>query len=122
MPLTRTTHTNAAPTTALAGRLARARHDRFVGRQLELQILRDALAAAEPPFSVLHVHGPGGIGKSALLDEYARLAREQGRPVVRLERVERLADRDVVAALRSAAGAPTAPLDELPDWPADPVL
>jgi hypothetical protein len=122
MPLTRSSHSSAAPTAALAGRLARVRHDRFVGREFELQMLRDALAAAEPPFSVLHVHGPGGIGKSALLDEYARLAREQGRPVVRLERVERLADRDVVAELRSAAGAPPAPVDELPDWPADPVL
>ena len=37
-------------------------------------MFRAALLAQEPPFAVLFVHGPGGIGKSSLLREYARLA------------------------------------------------
>jgi hypothetical protein len=66
----------------LADRLAVARHRRFVGRVAELELFRSALAEPEPPFSVLHVYGPGGVGKTALLAEYARLAEEAGVPAV----------------------------------------
>ena len=45
-----------------AGRARRA----FVGRAAELELFRSALEAPEP-FSVLWVHGPGGVGKTALL-------------------------------------------------------
>ncbi len=38
-----------------------------VGRERELGVLRAAAAAAEPPFLVGFVHGPGGIGKSHLV-------------------------------------------------------
>src|SRR5690349_9114088 len=58
-----------APT--VADRLKSARRRRFVGRAAELELLQGALAAAEPPFSVLWVHGPGGVGKTALLGEFA---------------------------------------------------
>jgi hypothetical protein len=51
----------------LAGRLAAARRRSFVGRGTELDLVRRALAADLPPFAVLHVHGPGGIGKTSLL-------------------------------------------------------
>jgi hypothetical protein len=69
----------------LADRLALARRSRFIGRQAELDVLAAALAARKPPFSVLHVHGPGGVGKSTLLREFARLARAAGRPVVTVD-------------------------------------
>ncbi|HSO56452.1 MAG TPA: ATP-binding protein, partial [Actinomycetes bacterium] len=39
----------------------------------------------EPPFSVLHVHGPAGIGKTRLLDVFAGLAADAGDSVVRLD-------------------------------------
>lgn len=35
----------------------------FVGRVAEFDLLRTALESDEPPFAVLHVFGPGGIGK-----------------------------------------------------------
>src|SRR5215216_6781451 len=54
--------------------LASRRRRRFVGRASEVELFRVALEAAEPPFSVLHVHGPAGIGKTRLLDVYAGLA------------------------------------------------
>ena len=69
----------------LADRLAAARRKRFVGRVGELDLFRSALLDSEPPFAVLHLYGPGGVGKTALLAEYARLAAEAGVPVVQLD-------------------------------------
>jgi hypothetical protein len=87
--------------------LERARRRRFVGRTAELELLADALAAEEPPFVVLYVHGPGGVGKSALLRALADLAAEAGATPVLLD------GRDVdpsperfLAALGRATGAP----------------
>lgn len=65
----------------LAGLLADARGRAFVGRTEELAAFADSLAGAAPA-RVHLVHGPGGIGKSTLLDAFARLAVAQGhRPV-----------------------------------------
>ena len=69
----------------IADRLAAARHGRFVGRMAELELFRSALLAAEPPCVVLHIYGPGGVGKTTLLREYARAAAECGRPVMQLD-------------------------------------
>ena len=69
----------------LADRLAEARRARFVGRAAEIELFSQALQAREPPFAVLHVVGPGGIGKTTLLQEYAGMARAAGRPVVHLD-------------------------------------
>ncbi len=44
-----------------------------------------ALDSAEPPFSLLYVYGPAGIGKTSLLDVFADLAAEVGASVVRLD-------------------------------------
>jgi hypothetical protein len=55
------------PAGALAGRLGRAGERSFVGRGGERELAAAALAADEPPFAVLFLHGPGGIGKTALL-------------------------------------------------------
>ena len=40
--------------------------ERFVGRDAELQVAADVLSDASPS-RLLFVHGPGGIGKSAML-------------------------------------------------------
>ena len=55
------------------------RRRRFVGRASEIELFRAALDSIEPPFSVLHVHGPPGIGKTRLLDVFAALAEDGGR-------------------------------------------
>jgi hypothetical protein len=57
-------------------RLRRARRRRFVGRGAEIELFRSALVDGD--FSVLFLHGPGGVGKSALLGEMADAARELG--------------------------------------------
>src|SRR3712207_8931679 len=53
----------------LADRVAAVRHQRFVGRTAELDLFRTVLLADQSPFAVLHIHGPGGVGKTALLAE-----------------------------------------------------
>ncbi|HEU5471003.1 MAG TPA: ATP-binding protein [Actinophytocola sp.] len=59
-------------------RLDAARRDTFVGRAGELELVRTAVAGPELPFVVLHVCGPGGVGKSALLRRFADVAAEAG--------------------------------------------
>src|ERR687885_3903 len=67
----------------LADRLAAAR--RFVGRQAEMELFTSALDAETPPFAVLYLQGPGGIGKTSLLQQYARVAAATGRTVALLD-------------------------------------
>jgi hypothetical protein len=57
----------------------------FVGRMTELDLARTALHASNPPFSMLYVHGPGGVGKTALLDTLASSAASTGKQAVRLD-------------------------------------
>jgi hypothetical protein len=68
----------------LAGRLGAARDDGFVGRTRELDLLAAALTGTSD-VRVMFVHGPGGIGKTTLLDAMARLTRGGGRPVTYLD-------------------------------------
>jgi MoxR-like ATPase len=66
------TETRSAGT--LGDLLASRRRRRFVGRASEIELFRVALESPEPPFLVLHVHGPAGIGKTSLLEVFAELA------------------------------------------------
>ena len=63
--------------TRIADRLAAARR-RVVGRESERTLFRAALLAPEPPFCVLSVFGPGGVGKTTLLHAYATICTELG--------------------------------------------
>lgn len=69
----------------LADRLSAARHRRFVGRESELALFRSALTAAELPFSVLSIFGPGGVGKTALLTEFAALCDQVRIPAISID-------------------------------------
>jgi hypothetical protein len=73
------------PAGSLAERLADRRRRRFVGRGAEQELLRTALASEPPPFAVLHLHGPGGIGKTTLLEHLAHEAQEADATVVRID-------------------------------------
>src|SRR5690242_3792528 len=66
------------PRRTLAARLADADRRRFTGRASELAFL-DTCLDDDAPVSVVHVSGPGGIGKSSLLREVARRAEARGR-------------------------------------------
>lgn len=87
----------------LAQRVAAARRRAFVGRAAEIELFRQAVEApGEPPFTVLHVHGPGGIGKSALLRMFADIA--SGLPVVRVDARDLAPEPDALRAAIAAAG------------------
>ncbi|WP_316751357.1 AAA family ATPase [Streptomyces herbicida] len=69
----------------LAGRLAECRASMFVGRDDVLAVFRSAVAAAGPDQeAVIFVHGPGGTGKSTLLQRFADEARGAGRRVLQV--------------------------------------
>ena len=61
---------------SLGERIEAARRSRFVGRMAECDLFRQALTAEELPFYILHIYGPGGIGKTTLLHQFTQLARE----------------------------------------------
>jgi hypothetical protein len=56
-----------------------------VGRQAELDLFRSAVHDRNAGLVVIHVHGPGGVGKTTLLAEFARIAHGAGRPVIALD-------------------------------------
>ncbi|WP_305783818.1 ATP-binding protein [Symbioplanes lichenis] len=67
--------------TLLAETLDDLRRRSLVGRDAELALFREALGGP----GVLFVHGPGGVGKSTLLDGFAELAAAAGREPVRVD-------------------------------------
>ncbi|GAB4323612.1 MAG: ATP-binding protein [Dehalococcoidia bacterium] len=69
----------------VAERLADARQRGFVGRQAEIELFRAALREEEPPFNLLFIYGPGGIGKTTLLQAFRHIAAEAGRPAIYLD-------------------------------------
>src|SRR5262245_49249844 len=114
---------SAKPPSRLADRLTAARRGRFVGREAELELFRSALLATEPPFAVLHIFGPGGVGKSTLLREYARQASETGRPVVLVDRDVEPSPAGFLLALYRALGLEESRADlPLANWPSNAIL
>ncbi len=62
----------------ITDRLSQARHHRFVGRNSERQLFGEALAAQALPFQLLYVYGPGGVGKTTMLREFAAMCKQAG--------------------------------------------
>lgn len=75
----------------------------FVGRSAEIELLAACLAADDPPFHVLFVHGPGGVGKTSLLREMERVATAAGRAAVRVDARDGAAARDGVLEVLATA-------------------
>jgi hypothetical protein len=55
---------------SIGQRLTTARSEQFVGREKERTLFQSALSTAELPFCLLYLHGPGGIGKTTLLQAF----------------------------------------------------
>ncbi|MGH3912328.1 MAG: ATP-binding protein [Pseudonocardiaceae bacterium] len=98
-------HSPQARRGSLGERLDHARRRRFFGRGRELELFETAMTAPVPPFAVLHVHGPGGVGKTALLRRFADLASAAGVRVVTVDAHEAQPSRaGLTEAFRSALG------------------
>ena len=106
------------PTGTLGGLLSVRRHQQFVGRAAELGLFDGAVSAEEPAFRVLFVHGPGGVGKSTLLDECALVAGGAGAWVVRIDGREVTSTPEGV--LTAVADVLAVPTDGGPILPARP--
>lgn len=80
----------------------RARADYFVGRQPELAGFTNLLEARNTPAFVF-VHGPGGIGKSSMLDRFEQIAEHAKCQFVRVDaRQLQRAPESITSALREA--------------------
>ena len=73
------------PMDCLATRLRERAAGFFVGRQAELALIEAALAQDPPDACVFVVHGPGGIGKTSLVEQVRRIAQARGMGSLRLD-------------------------------------
>jgi hypothetical protein len=106
-PIARRESSGPPSASTVADRLRSARRRRFVGRAAELELFVGALAASEPPFSVLWLFGPGGVGKTALLGAFVEVAADAGVAVVSLDlRAIEPSPPAFMAELGRAAGRP----------------
>ncbi|MCA9839575.1 MAG: AAA family ATPase [Trueperaceae bacterium] len=69
----------------LADRLIEAQQRRFVGREHEKALFTKLLQNPEPEYLLLHIHGPGGVGKTSLVNELATIARAQNILAIQLD-------------------------------------
>lgn len=59
--------------------------ERFVGREAELALIEQSFACDPPAIPVFFVHGPGGIGKTSLLERVCAAAAAHGLDSLRLD-------------------------------------
>jgi hypothetical protein len=71
--------------TTLSERLAMAHQRRFVGRQEEKHLFQAALDNTQTSFFLLHIYGPGGVGKTTLLRELGLMAQRRKVNVIQLD-------------------------------------
>lgn len=69
----------------LIDRLVRQSLTQFAGRQKELEIIQKQLQLQSPDINVILIHGPGGIGKTSLLNRIQHEATDVLRPCLRID-------------------------------------
>lgn len=87
----------------LADRLRAARRHCFVGRAAERALFAAAVDGSRPNFATLFLHGPGGVGKSTLIERLADDAAAAGRTIVRVD--GRVVEGSAAAFAAAAAAA-----------------
>ena len=87
----------------LGDRLRAEAARRFVGRATVLALLRSSLSPGTARDGIFFIHGPGGIGKSTVLEQFRAQAQAGGLACVRLDGASLpLTPLGIVAALSSA--------------------
>ncbi len=103
-------------TLRLADHLSAARKRTFIGREAEREFFRSNIHATELEFYVLHVFGPGGVGKTTLLKEFITLCNQNSvNPIYLDGRNIEASPNVLLGALNLAMGLPltAAPLEAL---------
>jgi DNA-binding winged helix-turn-helix (wHTH) protein len=101
---------------SIGDRLSARASRRFVGRESELDILREAISPAQPSTPLFFVHGPGGIGKTTLMEQLRSEAADEGIVLARIDAAGGSPSPDAfLAALANALrlSGPAATLGEL---------
>jgi hypothetical protein len=109
----------------IADHLNAARRHQFVGREAERAIFQAALTAESWPFFILYIFGPGGVGKTTLLQELAALCRQHEIAALSLDarNVDPSPPAFILALqLTMGLGPETAPLDALAAQPVRSVI
>ena len=90
----------------LSDRISAARRHRFIGRVAEQALFESAISADDLPFNVLHVYGPGGVGKTSLLRQFAEISQSHGAAAYSIDaRNTEPAPDSFLAALSMAMGS-----------------
>lgn len=84
----------------------RKRRESFTGRDGELHLFRQLLAAEEPEYALFHIYGVGGIGKSSLLNQFRRIAQGASCPVAMIDMQVNFGVIEVLTSIRDQV-APT---------------
>src|SRR6266404_6131742 len=91
---------------SIGDRLSARASRRFVGRARELDLLREAISPNEPGTPLFFVHGPGGIGKTTLLEQLRTEAVEARMAFARIDATGMTPKSDMFqAALAGALGS-----------------
>ncbi|MBD2774821.1 ATP-binding protein [Iningainema tapete] len=88
-------------------RLSELRRQRFVGRKHETSLFQSVLAQELLPFQVLYIFGAGGVGKTTLLREFAKICFEANTPTVYIDgrNIEHTPE-SFLSAIANAVGFP----------------
>lgn len=71
--------------TNIGERLRAARHQQWVGRAEEVTVFQSILEPQELSCCVLHIYGPGGVGKTTLLNVFTSLCKTREIRAIRLD-------------------------------------
>ncbi|WP_144051189.1 ATP-binding protein [Calothrix sp. PCC 7507] len=102
--------------TSLLERLSAERNRRFVGRLRELELFQQAIASPTLPFHILHLFGPGGVGKTTLMQQFLQHCQQLKLQCFYIEgRNIEAAPESFISALRASMGLDESdsPLDVL---------
>ncbi len=70
---------------SLLDKLSAERQRRFVGRTQEIELFQHAITSPELSFYILHIFGPGGVGKTTLMRQFINISEKNNIPYLYVE-------------------------------------
>ncbi len=88
-------------------RLDQVRRQRFVGRDHQRAVFQTMLEGSPAAPALLYIYGPGGVGKSTLIDCLVRDARDRGARIIKIDgRTTSAAPHAIVESIRQDIAIP----------------